>query len=63
MNNVRLTWRALDLVHGRNPVMRIGARIPNGRIGRSRGVTELSSEGPAQSTGPPKPISLPSASR
>jgi hypothetical protein len=39
--DVRLTRRGLDLVHGRNPVMRIGARIPNGRIGPSRGVTEL----------------------
>jgi hypothetical protein len=44
--DVRLTRRGLRLVHGRNPPMRIGARMADGRIGPSRGATDLRVEVP-----------------
>jgi hypothetical protein len=37
----RLNRLGLRLVRGRNPTLRIGARMTDGRIGQSRGVTEL----------------------
>lgn len=47
----RLNRLGLRLVRGRNPILRIGARMTAGRIGQSRGVTELSVVVPRRARG------------